>query len=286
MPGPVSPIVARWELALRLRQRREQLGIEVRTITRELGFSRNYWSAIENQHKILSEESLSRILELFEFGQDERQELLQLRAVAKERGWWTSYSGVLDNELQRLLGLEYGALSIQVWESLLVPGLLQTPDYARALMTPDVNLRQVEVDQHVQVRMRRQARLDSESPLHVTALISEAVLRQEVGGRAVLRAQLEQLRYIMKEKSNVEIRVIPFSTPSCGLFGAATVHLIDFESSRLPTAIWQETVTAGGFIDDPTKVRDIRGTYREAQQKALSEQDSLAMIQQRLKELV
>jgi transcriptional regulator with XRE-family HTH domain len=283
---PVSPVVAGWELALRLRQHREQLGIEVRTITSELGFSRNYWSAVENERKILSEEALTKVLDLFEFGQDERQELLRLRAAAKERGWWTRYSAVLDDERQRMFGLEYGAHSVHDWESLLVPGLLQTRDYARALMTPDVNLRQVEVEQHVEVRMRRQERLGGDHPLSFTALISEAVLRQEVGGRAVLRRQLEHLRDIMTDNSGIELRIIPFSTRSCGLFGASTVHLIGFDNSRLPTVIWQETVTAGGFIDDPMKVRDIRGTYREAAQNALSGHESKEMIQQRIEELI
>jgi transcriptional regulator with XRE-family HTH domain len=280
----VSPVVAGWELALRLRKRREQLGIEVRTITQELGFSRNYWSAVENERKILSEQSLAKVLELFEFGPDEKKELLQLRAAAKEHGWWTNYSAVLDDELQRLFGLEQGANSVQAWESILVPGLLQTQDYARALMAPDVNLRQVEVEQHVEVRMRRQERLGGDQPLHITALISEAVLHQEIGGRAVLHGQLEHLRDLAKN-ANIEIRVIPFSTPSCGLFGAATVHLIDFRNSRLPTVIWQETVTTWGVIDDPIRVRDIRGTYREALRNALSDRDSLTMIQQRIEEL-
>lgn len=282
--SPVSPVVAGWELALRLRKRREQLGMEVRTITQALGFSRNYWSAVENERKILSEESLAKLLDLFEFDKDEKEELLQLRAAAKERGWWSRYSA-LDDELQRLFGLEFGAYSVQAWESLLVPGLLQTEAYARALMTPDVNVRQVEVEQHVEVRLRRQERLGGDHPLRVTALISEAVLRQEVGGREVLREQLEHLRGLMTKNKVVEIRVIPFSTQTCGLFGAATVHLIDFENPRLPTVIWQETVTSWGVIDDPIKVRDIRGTYREALRKALSDQDSLAMIQQRIEEL-
>jgi transcriptional regulator with XRE-family HTH domain len=283
---PGSPVVAGWELALRLRQRREQLGIEVRHITQELGFSRNYWSAVENERKVLSEESLTTLLDLFEFDQEERQELLQLRATAKDRGWWTRYSAVLDDELQRLFGLECGAHSVRGYESLLIPGLLQTADYARALMTPDVNLRQVEVEQRVEARMRRQERLTGDRPLHLTVLVSEAALRQEIGGRPVLRRQLGHIAAMIEQyPDTIKVHVIPFSAPACGLFGAATIHLIDFENPRLPTVIWQETVTSWGVIDDPTKVRDIGGTYREALGRTLSGQNSLTMIQQRIKEL-
>src|SRR5882757_2906322 len=135
-------MVASWELVLRLRERRDQVGIEVRNITQALGFSRNYWSAVENERKILSEESLTKVLELLEFDEEERRELLELRGVAKKRGWWTQYSGLLDRELQRLYGLEAGAQSVRTYESLLIPGLLQVPDYARAIMIPDVTIRQ------------------------------------------------------------------------------------------------------------------------------------------------
>jgi transcriptional regulator with XRE-family HTH domain len=283
---PTSPTVAGWELALRLRQRRTELGIDVRTITQELGFSRNYWSAIENERKVLSEEGLIKLVELFEFDRQEREELLELRAAAKERGWWTRFSAVLDDELQRLMGLEFGAHSVRCWESLLIPGLLQIEDYARSLMAPDVNVREVEVEQRVDVRMRRQARLTGDNPLRLTALISEAALHQEVGGRAVLRRQLDHLAKTIEQRSDTtDVRVLPFAASSYGLLGAATVYLIGFENSRLPTVIWQETVTSWGVIDDPTKVRDISGTYRKSLERAQSGRDSLKMIQNRMKEL-
>jgi transcriptional regulator with XRE-family HTH domain len=127
-----SPVVAGWELVLRLRERREQVGVEVKDITRELGFSRNYWSAIENERKVLSEESMRKLLDLLEFGAQERKEMLALREIAKDRGWWSDYSGLFDSELRRLYGLEHGAHTIRTYENLIVPGLLQTPEYARA----------------------------------------------------------------------------------------------------------------------------------------------------------
>lgn len=262
------------------------MGVEVKTITQALGFSRNYWSAVENERKILSEESLIKLLELFEFDQEERNELLELRRFAKEHGWWTRYAALLDGELQRLMGLEYGAQSVRDYESLLVPGLLQTADYARAIMTPDVTMRQVEVDQRVEVRLRRQSRLTDDDPLQMTAIISEAVLRQELGGPAVLKRQLAHIVNMVEEHPDtIEVRVLPFTVTACGLFGAATVHLIDFESPRLPTVFWQETVTTWGVVDDPVQVRDIVMTYREALGRALSTSDSVKMIHRRIKEI-
>ncbi|MFD9889238.1 Scr1 family TA system antitoxin-like transcriptional regulator [Amycolatopsis sp. NPDC059027] len=286
MSTPMSPVVAAWELALRLRKRREQVGIEVKTITQTLGFTRNYWSAVENERKILSEESLLRIIELFEFDREERQELLELRAAAKEHGWWARYSGLLDEDLQRLYGLEHGARSIRTYENLILPGLLQTADYARALMTPDVTIRQVEIDQRVEARLRRQERLRGEHPLQLTAILSEAALRQQIGGPDVLRRQLEHLADMIDEHpETIEVRVIPFTATACGLFGAATVHLIDFDSPRLPTVAWQETVSTWGIIDDSTLVRDLTMTYNDAFRRTQTQQETRTFIRQRIKEL-
>jgi hypothetical protein len=262
------------------------MGVEVKTITQALGFSRNYWSAVENERKLLSEESLVKLLELLEFEESERRELLELRGAAKERGWWSRYSALLDAEVQRMFGLEFGAQSIRDYESLLIPGLMQTADYARAIMAPNVTIRRVEVDQLVRVRMERQKRLTSDDPLHITAVISEAALHQQIGGPIVLRNQLEYITRMVETYSDtIEVRVIPFTATACGLFGAATVHLIDFENPKLPTVAWQETVTAWGIIDDATQVRNIKLTYDEALGRTLSTQRSLELIRHRIQEL-
>jgi transcriptional regulator with XRE-family HTH domain len=283
---PASPTVASWELALRLRERRAQLGVEVDTITAALGFTRNYWSAIENERRILAADKLAALLDLFEFDKDEQRELTELREAAKQRGWWFGYSGLFSDELQRFFGLEHGAQSIRTYESLIIPGLLQTEAYARAMISADIAVRQVEVDQRVEVRMRRRNRLAGDGPLHLTAVISQAALVQQTGGPAVLHEQLKHLAsMIEKYPGIIEIRVIPFTATACGLFGASTFHLIDFESPRLPTLAWQETVTAAGIIDDPIQVRDLSLTYGEALRRTLNAQDSLRLIRRSAKEI-
>jgi transcriptional regulator with XRE-family HTH domain len=281
-----SPVVAGWELVLRLRERREEVGVEVKDITRELGFSRNYWSAVENERKVLSEESLKKLLDLLEFGPKESAEMLALRDIAKDRGWWSDYSGLFDGELRRLYGLEHGAHGLRGYENLLIPGLLQTADYARAVIHPYVTVPRVQVEQRVQVRLRRQRRLDDEEPLHLTTIVSEAVLHQQIGGPDVLRGQLEHLiDLIERYPDNLQLYVVPFTATACSLFGAATVHLIDFENPRLPTVVWQETVTAWGVIDDPAQVNAISAAYDQALQQSLDLRDSKKLIQRCIKEL-
>lgn len=283
---PLSPTVARWELVLRLRQRREQIGMEVKEITQALGFSRNYWSAVENDRKILSEEGLTKLAELFEFDEDEQRELRELRAVARQRGWWMRYSGLLDTELQRFFGLEYGAEAVRTYENLLIPGLLQTPDYMRALMTTGVMFPQVEIDQRVEARMRRQQRLDGDDPLRLTTVISEAALRQQVGGPAVLRSQLDRLAdRIESQPDTIEVRVIPFTATQSDMFGASTLYLMDFAKPGLPTLAWHEAVSAWGVIEDPSIVRDISMTFVDTLGRTLSRVDSLTLIRRCAEEL-
>jgi transcriptional regulator with XRE-family HTH domain len=281
-----SPIVAGWELVLRLRERREQVGVEVKHITDALGFSRNYWSAVENERKILSEDALKKLLKLLEFGPEESRELIALRDISKDRGWWTDYSALFDAELRRFFGMEHGAHSVRAYENLLIPGLLQTADYAREVIHPFVTVPRVQVEQRVKVRLRRQERLDDDDPLRLTAIISEAALHQQIGGAAVLRDQLSHvLDMIEKYPDNLFVHVVPFTANSYSLSGGGTVFLIDFENPRLPTVVWQETVTAWGIIESPPQIDAISTAFNEALQRSLDRQESEKMIKRRIEEL-
>lgn len=264
MSATPSPVVANWELVLRLRERREQLGISVTDLTGRLGFTRNYWSAIENERKVIPEQTLTTLFDVLEFGDEDREQLLALRETAKENGWWNNYSGMFDSALQRLYGLEQGAQGIRGYETLLIPGLLQTADYARAVMLSDATIRHVEVEQRVDVRLRRQVRLRGADPLELTVIMSEAALRQQVGGAAVHKEQLAHLLTVIDELDNVEIRIIPFTATACALFGAGTLHILDFHSPRLPRAAWVEAVSTWGVITATNRVRDISMAFHEA----------------------
>jgi len=277
-PSP-SPVVANWELVRRIQERRQQRGISVNDITRRLGFTRNYWSAIENEHKILPENTLRNLFDILEFGDTDRRQLLALREEAKENGWWSNYSALFDANIQRLFGLEHGAHQMRGYDTLLIPGLLQTADYARAIMSSDATIRPVEIEQRVNARLRRQERLRDDAPLHLTVIISEAALRQQVGGIAVLSGQLDHLlTTIEQHENNVEIRVIPFTATACNLFGAGTLSLLDFQSPRLPRVAWHETVSTWGVITDANKVRDITMAFNEALTRTLGRQETKDLI--------
>jgi uncharacterized protein DUF5753/helix-turn-helix protein len=253
----------------------------VSTVTSVLGFTRNYWSAVENERRVLTEDKLDILVELYELDEDERHELKQLRAAAKQRGWWSSYSALFNEHTLRLYGLEYGAHSVQSYGSLLVPGLLQAEPYVRALMSFGLpTTRAVEIEPRVQVRLLRQRRLTGDDPLRLSVLLSEAALVQRIGGPEVQRAQLDQLLRVLDELPHVEVRVIPFTATGSGVLGASNFHLLDFASPRLPTQGWYELVTIGSVITDKNVIRDLSVTYFDAFKQALSREDSIDLIRE------
>lgn len=283
----LSPAVARWELALRLRQRRLELGLGAAAITRALDVSPAYWSHIENERNLLPREKLEQLLDLLEIDTGEHDELMALREAAQGRGWWTRYSGLFGESQLRYYGLEWGAQVIRTYESVLMPGLLQGEEYIHALMaSPAATVPPIEINQRVGVRLHRQQRLDGDTPVRLVAVIGEAALTQQLGGAGVLARQLRHLAKVVRARpDNVDVRVIPF-TSAATVPAGSTFHLLDFASPRLPTLAWHESAVFGElYIDDAdrrdTRVRDLGFVYDRAYALALSRSDSLALIDEK-----
>lgn len=277
-----APWLARWELSLRLRDRRKHLGMDIKTITNALEFSRNYWSAVENNRTVLSVEKLGLLIDLFEFEPHEAEKLLHLRDVARHREWVAQYSAVLSDDMKRFYGLEAGAQRIQAWESMLVTGLLQTEAYARATIKSDPGVTATRAEQLVQVRLRRQQRLRAHEPLELTAVMSEAALCQETGGADVLREQLHHLLQVADELADtVEIRIVPFKA-TLGAVGGATRFLFYFASPQLPTLAWQEQMDTTESVEEgQERFEQLSISNARALEMSLSRDDSLALIEAR-----
>ncbi|BDT93355.1 MULTISPECIES: helix-turn-helix domain-containing protein [Nocardia] len=276
--APVSPTVARWELVLRLRELREQRGFDSAGFARRVGFTPANWSHVEKGRRVLTTKTIGPVLELLDVEPEERAELLALLEASKQRGWWAKSSALIGPELQRLYGMEYGAQSIRSYDSLVIPGLLQTEDYARALISADVMIRPVQVEQLVAIRMRRQERLRGADPVELTAVFGEGTLLQQTGGPDVLSGQLTYLAELIEELDTVEVRVIPFAATAGAVLGGSSFHLIDFAGEQLPTFGWVESAVFGGAVEDPDLVRDLRFAYLRAVEQSLSRAESLALI--------
>ncbi|MFF0499269.1 DUF5753 domain-containing protein [Nocardia aobensis] len=276
--APTSPVVARWELVRRLRELREHRGFDSAGFARAVGFTPANWSHVEKGRRVLTANTIGPVLDLLAVGEQERAELLALLAAGRERGWWTR-SALIGPELQRYYGMEYGADSIRSYDSLVIPGMLQTEAYARALIAADVMIRPAQVEQLVAVRMRRRKRLHGHDPVALTAVVGEATLLQQVGGQAVLCAQLEYLAGLLRTRPNVDIRVIPFAAPDGAILGGASFHLLDFASEYLPTFGWAESAVFGGPVDNPDQVHDLAFAFVRALDQSLTRTESLALIE-------
>ncbi|WP_019932037.1 DUF5753 domain-containing protein [Nocardia sp. BMG111209] len=276
--APLSPTVARWELVLRLRELRERRGFDSATFARRAGFTPANWSHVEKGRRVLTANSIGPVLDLLDVSAAERAELLTLLATGRERGWWAGAAALIGPELQRYYGLEYGAATIRSYDSLVLPGLLQTEDYARALIRADVTIRPVQVEQLVEVRMRRQRRLRGADRAELIALVGEASLLQQVGGPKVLRGQLEYLAGLIDELDTVEVRVLPFRGETGAVLGGSGFHLLDFASPTLPTFGWSEGSLIGGAVENTDRLGDLGFAYRRALEGSLGRADSLALI--------
>ncbi|MEV6770850.1 DUF5753 domain-containing protein [Nocardia sp. NPDC051030] len=276
--APVSSTVARWELVLRLRELRELRGFDSATFAKRVGFTPANWSHVEKGRRVLTVNTIGPVLELLDVGGEERAELLELLDASKERGWWSKSSALIGAELQRYYGMEFGAEAIRSYDSLVVPGLLQTEEYARALISADVMIRPVQVEQLVAVRMRRQERLRGADRPELTAVLGEATLLQQIGGPKVLRGQLEHLIALLDEVDSLSVRVIPFAATRGAVLGGSSFHLLDFASENLPTFGWVESAVFGGAVDDPDQVRDLSFAYVRALDQSLGRAESLELI--------
>lgn len=158
----------------------ERHGLKGGGIAKVLGITPQYWSSVTVGKFLFPRELLEKTLDLLEFDDDDRGELLGLREIAKERAPLAAYSALFGESLIRLYGLEAGAHAVRTFENSVVPGLLQTEDYARALMRSTAATRPTEAEQRVRARLDRQRRLDPPDP--VAALRGHRSGRVDVPG--------------------------------------------------------------------------------------------------------
>ena len=192
VPTVRSPTVRRRELGALLRGLRNEKGLTVEQVAERLLCSPSKVSRMETGHSVATPRDIRDLCDLYEVtGESERDRLRQLAREGKRQGWWQQY----DLPYSTYVGLEDDASSIRTFEPSLVPGLLQTKDYARAIhdaADPEPSIRELTaeiVDQRVQVRLRRQ-RLLTETNLKFWAVMDEAVLHRPVGGTSIISAQL------------------------------------------------------------------------------------------------
>jgi hypothetical protein len=183
----------------------------------------------------------------------ERAEFLALAALANVPSWWAAYSDVIPAWFEGYLGLEQAAAVIRSYDAQLVPGLLQTHDYARAaLRLGHETASDEEVDRRVELRMKRQQVLLRTDPVRLWAILDEAVLHRPLGGDQVMRAQLDHLIKVAA-LPHVTIQLLPFRIG--GHLGAAgPITILRFRNGELPDLVYLEHLATASYYDKPADV--------------------------------
>ncbi len=208
----------------------------------------------------------------------EREELIEMAKHARKRGWWHRHRQALKPGFDSYIGLEAAASVVRTFQTIVVPGILQTEAYARAVTeqtaitsAPDL------ADEKVLVRMSRQELIiRTDDPLHVVAVLDEAVLRRQVGGPTTMQGQLQHL-VELSERPNVTIRVVPFAHGAhAGMDGP--FYLLEFPEQADPDVVYLEQAGSGLVPEDPEEVRRYTLMFGSLLGKALEHDESVLFI--------
>lgn len=244
-----GPTVRRILLGVQLRRLREAKAVALEDAGREIRASGSKISRMELGRVSFKERDVADLLMLYGVYDDgEREALLDLARQAGSQGWWQPFSDILPGWFQSYLGLEAAATLIRTYEIQFVPGLLQTPDYARAVvMLGHASVTAEELDRRVELRRQRRQLLDQPGAPQLWAVIDEAVLRRPVGGVDVMRAQIEALIQAT-EKPNVRLQIVPFNAGGHAAAGGPFA-ILRFPEPELPDVVYVEQLTSAIYLD-------------------------------------
>lgn len=275
---PKKPGVARRRLAAKLRSLREEHPkVTLEQVMEELDWSRSKLSRIETGMTSVSVPDVRALCALYGADDELAEGLVQLSKQAKRSGWWQSYSDALTSYFGDYVELESEAASICNFEIDLVPGLLQTFDYARAVMkswAPDID--DGLVTRRAEVRLARQKRLDD--GIKFWAIVDESALHRSCGGAGVMAAQLENM-LAAADRPNVTLQVLPFSSGTHTAMGTAFT-LLDFASLYEPV-VYLDNLTSAIYVEEAADVDRYRQAFEHLRATALDPRVS----QRRLDEL-
>lgn len=278
--GAHVPTVRSRRLRYELRRLREQASLTYDRVAEELGWSASKMYRIENDKVGVIVRDVRRMLNLYGVGEGEQREALLTLARDKGRdegrdeGWWHRYGDVLPEWFQVYVSLESEADSLWNFESEVVPGLLQTEEYARAIMYVEPQpLSGDEIERAIAARMARQEALTrTEGPVSFWTVLNEAVPRRMVGGDKTMRAQLTHL-IEMSRLPNVAVQVLPFSAGAhAGMRNAFT--LMRFPESTDRQVVYVETQTGSLYLEKQHEVEEYTLRFDYLRAKALGVEET------------
>jgi len=280
-----GPTVRRRRLGTELRKLRESNGFKLEEVAARLGVVPSTLSRIETGKAPTKSAYLNQMLEMYGVTDpQQRQVLVDMAREGHRKGWWAAYDDVLPSGFDIYVGLEAETAAVRGYEVSVVPGLLQTPGYARAVlreMFPRHTTEQIE--RLVDLRIERQRRFDGDPPIELWAVLDEAVIRRPVGGNSVMCEQLEHL-LAAADRPGVTIQVLPFG---CGAHAGhgGPFSILEFPNRSDSEVAYVESVVGIIYLEKDRDVRARAEAFDRLRAAALAPGTSADLISQVAKEL-
>jgi transcriptional regulator with XRE-family HTH domain len=278
----VNPTVRRRRLGQELRKLREQKNMTAEQVADRLLVSQSKISRLENGRRSISQRDVRDLCGVYEV-EDHRivDSLMQMAKDSRQQGWWHAFG---DIPYSVYIGLETDAASIRVYESQVLPGLLQTRGYAEALITgamPETST--TDIEKRVQVRLRRQERIQTaDAPLRLWAVLDEAALRRVVGNRQLMIEQLEKL-VEWSQLPHVTVQVMPFEAGAHpGVTGQYAI--LEFPDAGDSSVVYIEGVTSDLYLEKAQDVQRYSVMYEHLRAQALNADQTRQFISDVAKE--
>lgn len=278
MPINSNPTIRQRRLARRLRELRTAAALTHADASEVLGSDKSKIGRIENAQSGVRLPDLRALMDAYGVTDPaERHAIEELSREAKKKGWWSRYANAVDSVYAAYVAVESDASELYNVETNLVPGLLQTPEYTKALIelqAPEATPEQVEVQ--VKVRRERRKILTRENPLQLWVIVAESALCHRVGGREVMKDQLEALVEDSRQ-SNIQLQVLPSEDPmNACLFGPFVI--MSFPASVETDIIYTESPTSTVYYEESADVETYTTLFRRLNMAAANVSKSRALI--------
>lgn len=272
-----APSVRSRQLAAELRRLRSEATLTGEEVAAQLGWSPAKISRIETARTVVSPADLQALLGLYEISGQHRDRLTGLGRTARQRGWWDAYADMLGPEYATLIALEADAESVSWYAAQIVPGLLQTEEYAREIIRSTLLISPPgEIERRVRVRMSRQRVLSADVPLHLVVILDEAALHRVVGGAEVMQAQLKHLTQAAR-RPNVDLRVLSATSGAHpAVMGEFTI--LRFPEVVAPDVVYLENMTSNLYVEHDAEVFRYTMAFDRLNTLALGAEESVAFI--------
>lgn len=278
MPERRAPSVRGRQLAAELRRLRDGMQLTGEDVAERLGWSPSKVSRIETATTAPSPADLRQLLDLYEVTGTQRERLELLGQNAGQRGWWDAYADTLDSDYAALIALEDQATSVRSYAAQIVPGLLQTEDYAREIVrSGSWTYPPGEIERRVQIRMNRQRVLSRPEPMNLGVVLDEAVLHHRVGEP---KTMLQQFRHLaeVSEWPNLELQVLPNTAGAHpAVYGGFVI--VGFPELIATDVVYLENLTSSIYVERETEVFRYSLAFDQLRALALGAEESRALIE-------